>query len=90
MARHNKARHRLPGRHETTTRVVQRTIEMVDTAGTAHFLTIDAAADGRPRGRYVAMCGEDVLPAALVARESRYCKLCAPIPTQERSRGSRR
>jgi hypothetical protein len=43
------ARHRLPGRHETTP-VVRRTIEMVDTAGTAHFLTIDAAGRRAPPG----------------------------------------
>jgi hypothetical protein len=80
------ARHRLPGRHETIP-VVRRTIEMVDTAGTAHFLTLDAAAHGRPRGRYTAMCREEILPGALVARRARWCPLCIPIPTQ---RGSRR
>jgi hypothetical protein len=79
------ARHRLPGRHQTTP-VVQHTIEMVDTAGTAHFLTIDAAADGRPRGRYTAICGEEILPGALVARGARWCPLCIPIPTQRSSR----
>jgi hypothetical protein len=87
MARHNKARHQLPRRHETA-RVVQRTIEMVDHTGTAHFLTLTAAESGLPRGRYVAICGEDLVPAALVAREARYCRLCAPVPAQ-RSRGSR-
>jgi hypothetical protein len=62
---------------------------MVDArTGTAHFLTIDAAAEGLPRGQYVAICGEDVLPAALVAREARYCRLCAPLPVQ-RSRARR-
>lgn len=80
MRKHSKTRHRLPRRHETISGV-QRTIEMVDTAGTAHLLTIDAAASGLPRGRYTALCGEDVLPAALVAREARSCRLCAPIPT---------
>jgi hypothetical protein len=36
---------------------------MVDArTGTAHFLTIDAAAEGLPRGQYVAICGEEVLP----------------------------
>jgi hypothetical protein len=81
MGKHRKTRHRLPGRPETISGV-QRTIEMVDTAGTAHLRTIDAAASGLPRGRYTALCGEDVLPAALVAREARYCRLCAPIPAQ--------
>ncbi|MGH3776280.1 MAG: hypothetical protein ACRDRR_11200 [Pseudonocardiaceae bacterium] len=50
----------------------------MDVAGTAHRLTVDAAADGLPRGRYSALCGEDVLPAAVIAREARYCQLCAP------------
>ncbi|MGH3825092.1 MAG: hypothetical protein ACRDRA_19990 [Pseudonocardiaceae bacterium] len=50
--------------------------------GTEHRLTLDAAAEGLPRGRYVALCGEEVLPAALFARQARYCRLCAPIPTQ--------
>ncbi|MGH3548460.1 MAG: hypothetical protein ACRDQU_10195 [Pseudonocardiaceae bacterium] len=36
-------------------------------------------ADGLSRGRYSALCGEDVLPAALIAREARYCGLCAPM-----------
>jgi hypothetical protein len=82
MGRHSKQQ----GRHTPQQR---RTVEMVDTrTGTAHFLTIDAAAEGRPKGRYTAICGEDVLPAALVAREARYCRLCVPVPTQ-RSRGSR-
>ncbi|HET9118407.1 MAG TPA: hypothetical protein VFN75_10125 [Pseudonocardiaceae bacterium] len=73
------ARHRLPGRRETTP-VVERTIEMVDTAGTAHFLTLDAAADGRPQGRYAAMCREEIVSGALVARRARWCPLCIPIP----------
>ncbi|MGH3538127.1 MAG: hypothetical protein ACRDQJ_07455 [Pseudonocardiaceae bacterium] len=59
-----------------------RTVSMVDITGTEHLLTADAAADGLPRGRYSALCGQDVLPAALVAREARYCRLCAPIPAQ--------
>ncbi|MGH3780590.1 MAG: hypothetical protein ACRDRO_08145 [Pseudonocardiaceae bacterium] len=45
-------------------------------------MTPDAAADGLPRGRYSALCGEDVVPAALVAREARFCRLCTPIPAQ--------
>ena len=28
---------------------------------------------------------EDVLPAALVARKARYCRLCVPVPTQRRA-----
>jgi hypothetical protein len=82
--RHRKtrtAKHRLPA-PEDAARVVERRIEMVDHTGTAHFLTVDAAEHGMPAGRYTALCGEDVLPAALVAREARYCRLCTPIPAQ--------
>ncbi|MDQ2880462.1 MAG: hypothetical protein M3Y48_04150 [Actinomycetota bacterium] len=81
MGRHSK-RH---GRHTPR----RHTIAMVDVhTGTEHLLTPDAAADGLPRGRYSALCGEDVVPAALVAREARFCRLCTPIPAQ-RSRGTR-
>jgi hypothetical protein len=66
--------------------VVERRIEMVDNAGTAHFLTIDAATEGRRRGRYAALCGEDLLPAALVARMAHWCPLCVPIPVQRTER----
>lgn len=61
----------------------RRTIEMVDTTGTAHLLTTDAAADGYRQGRYIAVCGDDVVPAALVATMARYCPLC-PVPAQRR------
>jgi hypothetical protein len=89
--RHRKtstAKHRLPAPKDPTP-VVERRIEMVDHTGTAHFLTLAAAENGLPQGWYVAICGEDVVPAALIAREARYCRLCAPISTQK-PRGSRR
>lgn len=79
MGRHNGKR-----RHTTTTQR-QRTVEMVDNTGTAHLLTADAAENGLPKGRYTAVCGGDVLPAALVAREARYCRLCVPITRIQRS-----
>jgi hypothetical protein len=64
-------------------------VAMVDArTGTAHALTVDAAVDGLRRGRYSTWCGEDVLPTAVLAREARYCQLCAPIPTQ-RTTGAR-
>jgi len=71
-------RHRDPGagRHRRADHRARRAraVEMADArTGTAHFLTIDAAAEGLPRGQYVAICGEEVLPAALVARKARYC-----------------
>lgn len=73
------------GRHSPDYLAKQRrhTVEMVDTTGTAHLLTTDAAADGYRHGRYLAVCGEDVVPAALVAKMARYCPLC-PVPAQRR------
>ncbi|MDQ2883999.1 MAG: hypothetical protein M3Y48_23320 [Actinomycetota bacterium] len=61
---------------------------MVDVTGTEHLVAPDAAADGLHRGLYSTLCGADVVPAALVARAARYCRLCAPIPAQ-RGRGAR-
>jgi hypothetical protein len=84
MGRHSK-----PQERRTAQRRSIETVELVDVSGTAHRVTVDAAADGLPRGRYATVCGGDVLPAALVAKQARYCRLCAPVPTQ-RSRGSRR
>jgi hypothetical protein len=59
-------------------------VEMVDARTLqAHLLTDEALAAGRRgEGRYVALCGVDVLPAALVTREARYCRLCTPVPAQ--------
>lgn len=79
MGRHSK------GRHTTPPLQRRRTVEMVDNTGTAHLLTADAAENGLPKGRYTAVCGGEVLPAALVAREARYCKLCVPIIPAQRS-----
>jgi hypothetical protein len=45
----------------------------MDTGGTAHQVTVDAAADGLPRGRYITVCGCDVLPAAMVTHGARHC-----------------
>jgi hypothetical protein len=64
------------------------TIELVDTNGTAHRVSVAAAADGLRRGQYATLCGGDVVAAALAARAARFCRLCAPIPTQRS--GSRR
>jgi hypothetical protein len=75
MGRHSKG-------HQTQQRRTIATVELVDVNGTAHRVTVDAATDGLPRGRYIAVCGGDVLPAALVTREARHCRLCTPVPTQ--------
>jgi hypothetical protein len=63
----------------------RRTIELVDHRGIGHRVTIDAAADGLPRGRYTTECSEVILPGALVAQMARWCPLCAPIPAQRRT-----
>ncbi len=81
MGRHSK------GHHAPQRRTIA-TVELVDVAGTAHRVTVDAAADGLPRGTYATVCGTDVVAAALVARAARFCRLCAPIPSQRS--GSRR
>lgn len=86
VGRHNKPKHRLPSDQAQR----QRTVEMVDVAGKAHRLTVDAAGGRLSWGRYGALCGEDVLPAVLIAREARYCQLCAPITVpRRRSRRAR-
>jgi hypothetical protein len=83
MRRHrttSTAKHRLPAPDEVNRVVHQRTIEMVDHTGTAHFLTVDAAADGRPRGRYTAVCSERILPGALVAKVAAGARCAYPSP----------
>jgi hypothetical protein len=75
MGRHSKG-------HQTQQRRTIATVELVDVNGTAHRVTVDAAADGLPRGTYTTVCGTDVVAAALVARAARFCRLCAPIPSQ--------
>lgn len=46
-------------------------------------LTPDALAAGRhPAGRYIALCGQDVLPAGLAEPERGRCTSCVSIPAQ--------
>jgi hypothetical protein len=52
--------------------------------GTSHLLTPDATAD--PHGRYPALCGLDVLPAALVDPGTGYCWDCRSSIPGQRSR----
>jgi hypothetical protein len=63
---------------------------MVDlgTGGTIHLVTRDVTPDRW--GRYAAVCGVDVLPAAMVDPGRGFCEPCraASIPTQ-RSRARR-
>lgn len=77
MGKHSKVRNRNPARSGM--------IEMVDIrTGHNHLLTPDAAAAGRrdPHG-YLALCGTDVIPAALVDPGTGYCWPCrsSTIPT---------
>lgn len=61
------------------------TVELVDASTlVAHELTPDAFAAGRgPTGRYVALCGADVLPAAVEEPGRGPCGQChAKLPIQ--------
>ncbi|MGH3588860.1 MAG: hypothetical protein ACRDS1_01900 [Pseudonocardiaceae bacterium] len=52
-------------------------IEMVDISGEEHFLTDAAAVAGRRGGgRYLALCGAEVIPASLMATPERGCRSC--------------
>lgn len=84
VGRHSKAKHRLGKRQDdrAAPRRTVATVQLVDVSGTAHLVTVDEATTGVTRGRYTTLCGGDVLPAALVTRESRQCRLCTPIPSQ--------
>lgn len=91
----------MPGRHSLRARraeraAYRRATELVDAqTGQAHALTGSAVAAGRlPRGRYVALCGQEVLPVSLTEPVCSYCPSCfarsqtaLSIPTQ-RSRSS--
>lgn len=61
-----------------------RPVEVVDARTlTTHFLTLDALAAGRlPKSRYVALCGQDVLPASLTEPGAGRCSFCVSIPRQ--------
>jgi hypothetical protein len=84
-----KAKHRLK---EAQPPGLRRTVDMVDLhTNQIHLLAADAAAAGRKAdGRYRALCGADVLPAALVEPGKGYCWLCrTPRSPAQRSRTSR-
>ncbi len=44
--------------------------------GGAHLVTHEAAAAGRPAGRYRAVCGAIVLAASLTTPERASCRAC--------------
>jgi hypothetical protein len=81
-------KHRLRGRRAETTAPRRRAVEVIDAQTfTAHFLTIDALAAGRhPRGRYIALCGQDVLPASLTEPGNGRCSSCVSVPGRDRRR----
>ena len=81
MGKHSKPRHR------ARQLVWKGMIEMVDIhTGDSHLLTPDAAAAGRRAPhRYLARCGTEIIPAALVdPGTGRYCGPCrsSTIPAQ--------
>ncbi|MGH3822741.1 MAG: hypothetical protein ACRDRA_07880 [Pseudonocardiaceae bacterium] len=59
-------------------------MQMVDArTGIEHRLTPDAVTAGRkPTGQYIARCGDDVLPAALIAQPDRLRRTCIRLPAQ--------
>ncbi len=79
----------MPGKHSRTGyqpyRRIPRTIDMVDASNlVTHFLTPDAVDAGRrPHGKYVALCGVNVVPAALVEPgNGYYCLPCRQVRCQ--------
>jgi hypothetical protein len=80
----------MAGRHSIKRKRAERTArrraaEVVDTHTR---LTPDALAAGRhAAGRYIALCGQDVLPASLAELGNGRCPSCVSIPAQ-RSRTS--
>ncbi len=81
-----EGRHRPKGRRTRDAVPKLLTVEMVDASTLqAHLLSADAERrDGG--GPYIALCGTDVTPAAMVEPGRGYCRSCSsstPIPTQE-------
>jgi hypothetical protein len=76
MGKHSK-----PRRHRHQIAPTRGMVEMVDIrTGDNHLLTPDAAAAGRQSaGLYRALCGADILPAALVDPGMSNCRLCRSI-----------
>ncbi len=89
MGRHRQRRtgpaHRAPRRYGLCAWVDLTTL-------IEHLLTPDAAAAGRlGGGRYIALCGADVIPASMVEPGRGFCQPCrVALILAQRSRGSRR
>jgi hypothetical protein len=45
-----------------------------------HLVTDESVVAHRHAGRYLAVCGAQVLEASLTTPERQRCRLCAPIP----------
>jgi len=45
-------------------------------SGTAHLVTEEAMAAGRPTGRYVGLCDGEVIAASLTTPARGYCRRC--------------
>ncbi len=76
-------RHRPNGRRAREVIPKPKTVEMVDASTLrAHLLSTDADhRDGGAGLPYVAICGQEVRPAAMVEPGRGYCQSC--IPTRE-------
>jgi hypothetical protein len=82
----------VPDRHSIKRKKAERTAyrraaELVDALTLrAHLLTLDALAQGQhATRRYIALCGQEVIPASLVEPGRSRCQLCvssASIPMQ--------
>lgn len=51
-------------------------LAMTGADGVEHLVSDDARAAGRLLGRYVAMCGAEVIAASLTLLESSHCEDC--------------
>lgn len=55
----------------------QRLLTIINAQGTTHLVTDEAMTAGHRTGRYLALCGQQVLTASLTAPERTYCRTCA-------------
>jgi hypothetical protein len=71
-------KHRLTTRQGSTPQRTARPVEMVDRrTRVTHLMTPDAAAAAHgPEGRYLALCGAELIPAAMVEPGCGYCLPC--------------
>ncbi len=75
------ARSKSSSRLRTPLPLIQATATPITSAadGLAHDVEDAEVLAGRTVGRYVAVCGASVVPAALTAEEGRFCRSCAEI-----------